>query len=279
VKPPGTRARLRRVLAAVVGLAVLAGVLVVGTAKPSHDRAWPPEQAVLPSVEFDGRLVHVRGVRDFRHDAAGGPAAAYDDRTYDLDRLDRVWYVLSPFGTGWRGPAHSFLTFGFADSAFVSISVEARRPAGAAFSPVKGALRRFELMYVIGDERDVIGLRALTWDDPVHLYPLRATPEQARALFVEMLKRAREIERRPEFYNTFTNNCATNILAPVNLIATRRIPYGMDVLFPGYSDRLAHRLGLIDTELPLDEARERFRINERARAAADDPDFSLRIRE
>jgi hypothetical protein len=233
---------------------------------------------VLPRVAFDGRLVHVRGVRDFRHDAPGGPAAAYDDRTYDLDRLDRVWYVLSPFGTGWRGPAHSFLTFGFADSAFVSISVEARRPEGAAFSPVKGALRRFELMYVIGDERDVIGLRALTWDDPVHLYPMRATPEQARELFVEMLKRAQEIERRPEFYNTFTNNCATNILAPVNLIATRRIPYGMDVLFPGYSDRLAHRLGLIDTELPLDEARERFRINERARAAADDPDFSLRIR-
>jgi hypothetical protein len=38
-------------------------------------------------------------------------------------------------------------------------------------------------------------------------------------------------------------------------------------------------VGLIDTDLPLAEARRRFRINDRALQYADSPDFSTRIRE
>jgi len=156
--------------------------------------------------------------------------------------------------------------------------VEARREADEEYSVWKGALRQYELMYVIGEERDVIGLRAVTWNDPVYLYPVRATPAQASALFVAMMRRAQALETRPDFYNTFTNNCTTNILDPVNQIASRRIPFGIDVLLPGYSDELAYRHGLIDTDLSLEQARERFRINGRAQAAAGKPDFSARIR-
>src|SRR5690606_21373567 len=36
---------------------------------------------------------------------------------------------------------------------------------------------------------DVIPLRTEVWGDPVHLYPTRATPEQARQIFVRMLER------------------------------------------------------------------------------------------
>ncbi|HEU0076920.1 MAG TPA: DUF4105 domain-containing protein, partial [Longimicrobiaceae bacterium] len=134
------------------------------------------------------------------------------------------------------------------------------------------------LIYVVGEERDVIGLRAVAWNDPVYLYPVRATPEQAREMFVRMLRRAQALERRPEFYNTFLNNCTTNILDPVEEIAPGAIPFGWEVVLPGYSDGLAHERGLLDTELPLEEARRRFRINERAKAAIGDPAFSARIR-
>jgi hypothetical protein len=279
--PPGVprRPRLQRALVLAVAAAGVAGGATLGLAEPSHTREWLPEQAVLPQVTLSDSLVHVRHVRSFDHDAVGGPAALWVDRTYDLRRIDRVWYVLSPFGGSWRGPAHSFLSFGFADSTFVTVSVEARREVGQAYSPFKGLLRRYELMYVIGEERDVIGLRAVTWNDPVHLYPMRATPEQARALFVAMMRRAQEIEHRPEFYNTLTNNCATSIRDPVNALGGVRIPFSTEVLLPGYSDALVHRLGLIDTDLSLEDARSRFLINDRARAAADASDFSLRIRD
>ena len=94
-----------------------------------------------------------------------------------------------------------------------------------------------------------------------------------------MLQRARQLQLRPEFYNTLTNNCTTNILKHANSIAPKRIPYGKQVLLPGYADELAERLGLIDSSLPIAAARTRFLVNERARKYADDPDFSTKLRQ
>lgn len=274
------RARLKRMLWAL--LCVLLIVLVAGAAswsrrRPTHERPWVGEQAVLPSVTIHGETVHVRNVRDFTYRSGTDFTPAYRDRTYHLDRLERVWFGLSPFSRDWRGPAHAFLSFQFSDGQYVGVSVEARREAGEKYSIWKGALRWYELIYVIAEERDLVGVRVLK-DDPVYLYPMRATPEQARALFVRMMRRARQVEQRPEFYNTFSNNCTTNILEPVNQIAEKDIPFGLEILLPGYSDKLAHERGLIDTDLPLQQARRRFEVNDRARAAISAPDFSARIR-
>ena len=266
-----------------IALAVLASALVVGawqlTLRPSNARTWAPEQAILPHVTIRGDTVRVDELRDFTHTSDTTAIRRYDSRVYDLRQIRRVWYVLSPFNPDWRGPAHSFFSFEFADSTFVSVSVEARREADETFSVVRGALRQYELMVVVGSERDLIGLRAVTWADPVYLYPGRATPEQARGVFVALLRRAQALERRPEFYNTLTNNCTTNLLDAINAVRETPIAYGLPVLFPGYSDELAYDEGLLDTDLPLDSARAAFRINDRAAASALAPDFSLRIRQ
>jgi hypothetical protein len=42
---------------------------------------------------------------------------------------------------------------------------------------------------------------------------------------------------------------------------------------------VAYALGLLDSDLSLAQARERFVVNDRARRHAHDPHFSLRIRE
>ncbi len=265
-----------------VAVALLAAGLGVGawqlSLRPSHARMWAPEQTVLPHVTIRGDTARVDRLRDFTHTSDTTAIRRYGSRVYDLRAVRRVWYVLSPFNPDWRGPAHSFFSFEFADGEFVSVSVEARREAGEAFSTVRGVLRQYELMVVVGSERDLIGLRAVTWADPVYLYPGRATPDQARTLFVALLRRAEALERRPEFYNTLTNNCTTNLLDAINAVRETPIAYGLPVLFPGYSDELAYDEGLLDTDLPLDSARAAFRINERAAAAAHAPDFSQRIR-
>lgn len=244
---------------------------------PSNDRNWSPDQRVLPRAEFDGSQVHVRNIRNIHYRSTADYDIRHYDATFDLDTLDSVWFIVEHF-PGVRGPAHTMVSFGFGDGRFVAVSVEIRREVGESFSPLRGLLKRYELMYVVADERDVLELRANHRRDDVYLYPVRTTPERRRRMFVEMLERANALAETPEFYDTLTSTCTTNLVRHVNTIAPRRIPLSYKVLLPAYSDELAFDLGLIDTDLPLDQARRHFHINERAERFAGDPAFSRRVR-
>jgi hypothetical protein len=247
---------------------------------PSHHRDWVPAQSRLPAVVREGDRVTIHHVRSFHWRSESDFDPAWETRTYDLSRLERLWFGLSPFAQRWRGPAHAFLSFEFADSQFVSMSVEARREQGEEYGVLAGLLNRFELIHVIGDERDVIGLRTHVWSDPVHLYPVATPPEKVREVFLAMVEAAEEVRRRPQFYNTFADNCTTVLLAAANRARETPMRYGLDVVLPGYADRRLHGLGLLDTELPLDAARAAFLINDRATGVElADPGFSHRIRQ
>jgi hypothetical protein len=238
---------------------------------------WSPDQALLPFARIEGHLVHVHNIRHCSYVTAQEYTVRHYDRTFDLDRLQSVDFIVEPFSR-W-GLAHTFLSFGFAGVGYLAISIEVRKRVGEQFSPLKGLLRRFQIMYVIGDERDLIHLRANLRQDPVYIYPVMAPLAKIRELFLNILARANQLHARPEFYNTLTNNCTTNIVAHVNTIAPRKIPRSWRIIFPAFSDRLAYHLGLIDTTLSFREIRRRYRINDRARQFANDPDFSKRIRQ
>lgn len=279
----GTRRRRTGAVAGVTAITLLAASLVYTAAvRPSAHRAWVPEQSRPVRMERSGDLLVLRDVRAFDHCAPGDSTTArWEDRTYDLRQLDSLWFVLSPFGRKWRGPAHPFLSFGFGDTSYVAISVEARKEIGESYSIWRGLLRTYELTYVVADERDVLGLRVRCYADDVYLYPVTSSPERARALFTDMLARAQELERRPEFYRTAWNNCTTNIVDHANRVSTKRIPGGLRVLFPGYTDAIAHALGLIgDGENDVDEMRRAHLVNGRVERAIELParEFSRAIR-
>jgi hypothetical protein len=238
-----------------------------------------PEQAFLPRAEFDGDFATITNVRAFDHCPSGGvPVKLWETRTVDLSRIESVWLGLSLFGQNRRGPAHSFISFGFADSTFLAVSVEARKEKGEIYSPLRGMAKRFELCYVIADEADVLKLRAVCRDDRVYLYPLRVGPEKGRELLVEMLKGANELARVPKFYHTLWNNCTTVIIDRANAVASKRIPGGLHSFLPGYSDKVLLSLGLIEDEGSIDGIRERYHVNDAARRCADDPRFSVMVR-
>ena len=271
----------RIALRVVIGLvaAGVATVTILALIHPRTDRSWIPQHAVMTHADLRGDSASLHRVRNFSYASADSFAPAYDDRRYDLNKLETVWFIVVPFSKRWRGPAHTFVSFGFSDSQYVAISVEARREPGETYGPLTGAFKQFELIYIVGDERDLIGSRAVHTDDDVYLYPIRTTPERMRALFVEMLTRANALETSPEFYNTLTNNCTSNVVDHVNHIAPRAVPQGLKTILPGYADEVAYSLGLIDNSITLEEARTRYRVNDRARRFVNDPNFSQRIRE
>lgn len=262
---------------AIVVLAIAGFAAVVLSRHPSNDRDWSSDQRELSTARFAGDSVWVHNVRNVRYRTTHDYDVAWDDRAYDLRQIESVWFVVEPF-SGHRGPAHTFVTFGFRDGRYVAISVEIRKEKGESFSPWRGATRGYELMYVVGDEHDLIGLRANFRHDSVYLYRTTATPEKARELFVSMLNRANHLAAHPEFYNTLTSTCTTNIVRHVNEIAPKKVPFSFKVLLPAYADELAYRIGLLDTTVPFDSLKARAKINARAAAAADSADFSRLIR-
>lgn len=260
------------------GLIVLLGIWAFTT--PSLDRDWSPEQYVLPQAQFSGDSVHLSGIRNFEWKGDTTFAERWEERDYRLDQVATAWYILAPFSSNWRGPAHSFVSFGFDDGRYLALSVEARREKGETYGIVTGMLRRFELIYVVGDELDLIGRRAASGRDEVYLYPIKADRAAIREMLTGMLQRINALHDHPEFYNTLTNNCTLNLVRHVNDVAPGLIgAASWRIALPGYSDVVAHRLGLIDSTLPIAEARRQFLITEKARAALGKADFSARIRQ
>jgi len=247
--------------------------------RPSNDRDWAQDHAVLATATVDGNSAHIRNIRDFRYPESGDPTPGYYDRTLPLDEIESLWLIITPFSSDRRGMAHVFLSFGFASGDFVAISVEGRKEAGERYSTWKGLFRGYELIYVVADERDVIQRRANRARKDVYLYPIKTSPERIGRLFVDMLRSADRIATQPEFYNTLTANCSVVMVRHANSVAERKIPVGLRVLLPGYADGLAHELGLIETSMSLQEARKRFMVSERSRRFADAVDYSQRIRQ
>jgi hypothetical protein len=266
----------------ILGALLLIVLFVVGRlvlVRPSTDRDWIREHELGVEVRFDGDLAHVKNIRNFRHRSASEYDVAYYDRTFDLNAIEKVWFLVSPFRQDRRGPAHSFMSFEFADSQFVAISVEARKEVGEGYSVLKGALNTYELFYSIVDERDAIARRALYYEDRVYVYPLKTRKKPARDLFVAMLERAVKLQESPEFYNTLTKNCTTSLYDHAKALNPEMWSYSWKLQLPGYTDELIVDNGALDADLTVEEARERFLVNDRVARYIDDPDFSIRIRQ
>ena len=185
---------------------------LIAIVRPSNKRDWSPDAERTATAVFSGDAVQINNVRNASYRSTTDFDVRWENRRYDLRQLASVWFVVEPF-SDWRGPAHTFLSFGFSNNEYIAVSVEIRKEKNETFSPLAGLFRQYELIYVIGDERDLIGLRANYRNDEVYLYEINATPEKRRDLFVSILKRANEVAQQPEFYNTLSNTCTSNIVA------------------------------------------------------------------
>ncbi|MEM6431359.1 MAG: DUF4105 domain-containing protein, partial [Deinococcota bacterium] len=175
---------------------VFAGVFVVLMAiyviakRPTHEGNWRVDLAQLPTVTFEGSQATIHNLRCTRYGPPESPlTASYTTRTYNLEKVTRVWFVQESF-SAWRAVAHTLVSFEFANGQCLAVSIEARVTEGERYSLIRGVFNNFELMYVIGDEPDLIGRRAYYQQHDVYLYPLTLTPEDAQSLLKVMFEEA-----------------------------------------------------------------------------------------
>jgi len=246
---------------------------------PSNDRDWQPDVARLSWAEIDGDRIAVHNIRNFDYRSETDYTPAYYDKQFDLSKLEGVDVV----AVYWMGPdiAHVFLSFGFTGGDHLPISIEARKEKGEGYSTLRGFFRQYELYYVVADERDVIRLRTnYRHDPPEDVYVYRAhhgTIENGRRLFLSYMDRINALKASPEFYNTLTTNCTTNIWLNTR-VNPDHLPFNWKILLSGHIPEYLYEMKVLDTRLSFPELKNRDHVNERAQAADTAVDFSRRIR-
>ena len=267
-----SRKRSMSAIAAVLFLCVVGWWLAI---PPSHDRNWRPEVAVMPRATIDGDRVRLTGVRNFDYRSRNDFTVRYEEREVQLSHLKGIDFYVSYFTEGPVG--HTFLSFIFDNAPPLTISIETRPEVGEGFAPVASLFKQFELIYVVGSERDIVGVRTNHRGEPTYLYRLNSSADDARRLLLVYLARINQLADHPEFYHLLTNSCTINIIRYANA-AGRQGRFDIRHLLNGLIDSYLYHSGRINTDLPFDELRERSLINQAAQAADGAPDFSDRIR-
>ena len=243
----------------------------------SNNRDWAPEVARLPSVEIHGDRLTFHNVRNFEYRTETDFSPRYEDRMVDLSRLRGLDLFVVYWGSPWI--AHTIMSWQFEDSPPLAISIETRKRRGQQYSAVEGFFKQYELIYVVADERDVIRLRTTYRGEEVYLYRLAVPIPQARALLLDYVKTMNRLVEHPKFYFAIRDNCTTSIRHHVKRVDPGAPPFDWRFIANGYGDQMLYERGRIDTRLPFEELKRKSLVNERAKAAGQDPGFSQRIRE
>jgi hypothetical protein len=247
--------------------------------QPSNDRNWFPDAALTPYAEIDGDRVIVHNVRYCDYRAETDFVPRYEVRTYDLSKLQSVDVMLTDWGLKYI--AHTMVSFGFEGGRFLCFSIETRKEQGEEYSALKGFFRQYEVIYIAGDERDLVRLRTnFRVGEDVYLYRLKLQSQiTAKKFLLEYLARINSLHRQPEWYNALTQNCMTGAFQLArNVVPSGTGKWHWSIIFNGFLDRHLYENGAIDRALPFDELKKISHINARALSAGDSPDFSMQIR-
>src|SRR6202043_2936422 len=104
------------------------------TIRPSHDRPWRPEVAVMPRAFIDGDRVRLTGVRNFDYRARDDFTVRYEEREVLLSHLTALDFYVSYFMAGAGGD--NLPRFFFFKPPPPRIFIEKKAEGGEGFAPI-----------------------------------------------------------------------------------------------------------------------------------------------
>lgn len=222
---------------------------------PSNERSWVNDNERLATVEIEGDSAIFRNVRDFNWRTTKDHDEKWIDMKVDLSRVTKIWFVLEYFSPDRKEMAHTILSYEFEDGRRLACSIEVRKKKGVSYNPLRGIFRTYELIYVWGTERDIIGVRSRCRAiSKTHLFEgIVLGPGNERRMLESYISRTNKLARDPEWYNTLTNTCTTNIVNHVNEVYPGRVPWAIGVMMPGLSPKMLLRNNLVKNNGDLHE--------------------------
>ena len=242
---------------------------------PSDHRNWQGDVAQTPWAEVKGNSATIHNYRNFEYRTETDYTPHWETKVVDVSEIRGIDLFVDYWGSPWI--AHVIVSFQLANGDHVATSVEARKEVGETYSSVRGFFRQYELIYVVGDERDLVRVRTnYRKGEDVYLYRTRATPERSQKLFLEYVREINRLHKRPEWYNALTSNCTTNIAGRMREAGGTVPWWDWRTILNGRGDEMMYENGDFAGDLPFAELKSRALINAAAREAA--TDFSQRIR-
>jgi len=260
----------------------LVAALVSGwwlTLEPSNDRNWQSDVARLPQATITGDQLTINNVRRFSYREDGEVIERWSTETYDLAELEGFDIFFSFWGP--RAYGHTLASWAFSDGRHLAISIETRKEVHESYSPVRSFFRQFELYYVVSEESDLVGVRALQRDEELELYQIYTPNDGDRLMLLDYIEELNKLAVSPRWYNTLSENCTTTIWRHARSVGSS-FPLDWRLLANGYLLELAHELGTVNSQLPVDELRSRSKVTSKARdlllSGVDDVGFSEGLR-
>ncbi|MDQ5951083.1 MAG: hypothetical protein QG639_360 [Patescibacteria group bacterium] len=277
-KPKQSNKSLSKFLWSGLLLILLVSLITFLSIQPSNSRNWVTEFAILPQVTIENETITIKKIRDWKYSESEILSQDYISRTYNVNDLERVWFLIEPFGK-WEGVAHTYFVFDFKDQPPVSFSIEARREEGEEYQAFFGLFKKYELIYLWGTETDFTLRRVVHQKNDVHMYPMTISPEFQKSLFLELAKATQQLETKPRFYNTLTSNCTNNLAYHANNIKNDAAPFHYARFLTGYSGEYVYDLGYIPNDKPYDEVKQQFYINQIVQEVSQNASFSAALRQ
>lgn len=246
--------------------------------QPRNDRQWQADVSKLAYTSRQGNLISVYNIRNFKYRSEFDFQPKYYDKTFDLNKLEGV----DLFAVYWMGPsiAHVIMSFDFGGDNHLAISIEARKEKAEGYSTIKGFFRQYELIYIVADERDIIGLRTHYRKDPpeqVYRYRLTSPIANTKRLFLEYLDSINTLNKQPVFYNTMLANC-TSIIWLHNRVNPEYLPFSWKILLSGYVPEYLYESNRLDQSLSFSKLRHQAHINPLVEEQAISEQYSNTIR-
>ncbi len=264
-----------------VGYGPFAGLVALWTVwwvrlRPSVTQNWVPENRYQPTAEIVGDTLTVRHVRNFDWTGKRSFIERWEDRTYDLGKLNG----LDMFVCTWGDPriGHTMVSFDFAGQAPLCFSIETRREVGEKWTPLAGFMKGYELLMLAADERDIVRSRINLRGEDVRLYRVYATDEMRLNILIRYVAQMNKLAQRPRFYNTVFANCTIEIAQLVRA-AGHRFPFDWRLLVSGYVAEFLYDLVLLDQSRTIVDLKALADITEKSKVADGDVAYSRRIRE
>lgn len=247
---------------------------------PKSEANWNLESKTLPLFEISDTQVKVRNIRNFKYTDNKITEEKYEDRDFDLKKIEKVWLVTEPF-SNFNPLSQFYLTFDFTGEKPVVINVEPRREAAETSGNADlfwSSVNKYELMYVWSNEQTAAA-NALNNTTSVYMYPLNLNKEDAQKLFLQFAQNSKAIETTPVFYNLVLKNFSNEFASAAATLKPELIASHCSVYASSFLTKYLYKLDLISNDAPFNDLVKKYDVTEIYLNDYNDPEFSKKIRE